>query len=424
MRVLYFIYDFLFIIGFIIYLPVYVWRKKVNLVSLREKLGFISRVSKEQAIWIQVVSVGEVNLIGSLIKRLREVYNYPIVLSTTTLTGNITARKQYSHLAEIFFFPFDITFVLEKVLKIIKPKMFIAVETEIWPNLFYCLNKKGIPIAIINGRISDKAFSKYKLIKPFLGKVLNKCKYIAVQNEIYKDRFLTLGADEERIVISGNMKFESISVDESKLLRVKERYLPVLKKKNGLIFIAASTHAPEEEIILGVYRDMLKINPDLVLVIAPRHPERVSSVEKIISSYGFDSVAISKISSGDTVGNNVFIIDSVGELLYFYSLSDICFVGGSFANIGGHNILEPIYFLKPTFFGPYMENFRDIEEVVLNKGAAIKIQNIEELKMVLLRLAKDTALRDNLRNKCIKVFEEEKRSLDNNLEIIAKSFSS
>ena len=409
MRLLYFIYDFFFILGFIIYSPIYFWRKKINLISLREKLGFISRVSKDPAIWIQVVSVGEVNLIGNLIKRLKEVYNCPIILTTTTLTGNFTARKQYSHLAEIFFFPFDITFIIKKAIRIIKPKIFVAVETEIWPNLFDYLNRKDIPVIIINGRISDKAFRKYRIIKPFMKEALSKCQYIAVQNEIYKQRFLALGANEEKVIISGNMKFESIYTDEIKLLDTKKRYLPLLKKKDNIILIAASTHAPEEEAVLEIYKDILKLAPELILIIAPRHPERTLSVEKSIISFGFKAVRTSDIDFNSTYENTVFLIDTVGELLYFYSISDICFVGGSITNTGGHNILEPIYFLKSTLFGPHMENFCDIEEVVLKKGAAIKFRDIDEFKIILLRLVKDVALRRNLRNRCLEVFEEEKR---------------
>lgn len=421
MRLIYFIYDFFFILGFIIYSPIYFWRKKINLISLREKLGFISRVSKDPAIWIQVVSVGEVNLIGNLIKRLKEVYNCPIILTTTTLTGNFTARRQYSHLAEIFFFPFDITFIIKKVIRIIKPKIFVAVETEIWPNLFDYLNRKDIPVIIINGRISDKAFRKYRIIKPFIKEALSKCQYIAVQNEIYKQRFLALGANEEKVIISGNMKFESIYTDEIKLLDIKRRYLPLLKKKDNIILIAASTHASEEETVLEIYKDILKLAPELILIIAPRHPERTLSIEKSIISFGFKAVKTSDIDFNSTYENTVFLIDTVGELLYFYSISDICFVGGSITNTGGHNILEPIYFLKSTLFGPHMENFCDIEEVVLKKGAAIKFRDIDEFKIILLRLVKDAALRRNLRNRCLEVFEEEKRSLDNNLGVIAKS---
>lgn len=418
--VLFLIYDFLFILGFIICLPVYIWRRKISILGLREKLGFIRNIEGGKTIWIQVVSVGEVNAIDNFIRRLKRQSNYSLVVSTTTLTGNVIARRKYSHLAKVIFFPLDISFIVKKVIKIINPQIFIAVETEIWPNLFRNLSKRNIPIVIVNGRISDKAFRRYRLIKPVIRKILNRCSSIGVQNENYKKRFLSLGADKQRIILSGNMKFESISIDQNSLRKIKETYIPILKKENKFLFVSGCTHPGEEEIILSVYKDIFADFSDIILLLAPRHPERISSIEKIVRAKGFNPIRISKASDGSFFDKkNVYLLDTIGELLYFYSLADICFVGGSLSNNGGHNILEPIYFLKPTLFGPHMDNFPDVEETVLEKGAGIKIRDADELKEILLRLIKDKALRDNLSNKCREVFEKEKTSLDKNLQIIS-----
>jgi len=423
MEILFLIYDFIFCLGLIVYLPLHLWRKKMTPLALREKLGLISSKEIKNSIWIQVVSVGEANLIGNLIKRLRESQDSPIVISTTTLTGNRIARKRYSHLAKIIFFPFDLSFIVKRVIKVIKPRVFIAVETEIWPNLFYRLKKKKIPIVIINGRISDKAFKRYRLIRPFMKGVLRKCDYIGVQNPLYEERFLFLGADPKKIVTSGNMKFESILIDEDKLRQKQEKYKPILKKDGNKLLVAASTHEPEEEIIIDIYKDIFKSPGGITLLIAPRHPERVSQIEKIIRLASFNPVRMSKVEENLRDKRNVFIADTVGELIYFYSIADICFVGGSLSKDGGHNILEPIYFLKPTIFGPNMDNFTDIEEIVLEKGAGIKVRSREELGEVLLGLVSDTALKNNLRNRCREVFEGEKKSLNNNLNIILKYLS-
>ena len=420
MSILFFIYDFVFILGFLAYLPVYAWKKKITFFALSQKFGFLKNLSLERSIWIQVVSVGEANLIGNLINRLKEVYDYPIVISTTTLTGNRIAKIKYSHLAKVIFFPLDVSFIVRRVLNMVKPKIFIAVETEIWPNLFWNLRKKNIPIIIVNGRISDKAFKRYKLIRPIIKRVINKCSYIGVQSKTYKERFSYLGAGEEKIIISGNMKFESIFVDQESLLKAKDKYLPVLKQKDNVLFIAASTHPPEEKIIVDVYSDILKSLGGVNLVIAPRHPQRVAAIEKVIRFRGFNPVRTSKILSVSGTKNDVFIVDTIGELLYFYSIADVCFVGGSLSEDGGHNILEPIYFLKPTVFGPHMDNFRDIEETVLEKGSGIKVRDTVELSHVLLGLIRDKALRDNLRDKCHKVFVDERRGLEKNLQIILK----
>ncbi|MCQ9205920.1 MAG: hypothetical protein NG737_06380 [Omnitrophica bacterium] len=421
MNTLYLIYDFVFILGFIIYLPVYILRRKITFRALKEKLGFITRVNNpEGVIWIQVVSVGETNLIGNLIRKLKEQSNLPLVISTTTLTGNKIARKNYSQFAKIIFFPFDVSFIVEKVIKIIKPKLFVAVETEIWPHLFRCLHKSGIPIIIINGRISKGAFSRYKLIRPLVKKVLSKCRYIGVQNEEYKQKFIFLGAENKKVILTGNMKFEGISVDKNILLKVQEKYSRSLKKQDKIILIAASTHSPEEEIILSVYKDIIKSVKNVVLFVAPRHPERVHLIEKIIQAEGFEPIRISQMNGYAYQTKHVLLVDTIGELLYLYDIADVCFVGGTLSNDGGHNILEPIYFSKPTVFGPSMDNFLDIQEVVLKKGAGIKVATKNELLQVLSMLVNDRSLRENLQNRCRDVFEDEKESLENNLQLIFK----
>ncbi|MCK4912206.1 MAG: hypothetical protein KAS05_00620 [Candidatus Omnitrophica bacterium] len=422
-EILFLIYDFIFCLGLTIYLPLHLYRKKMTLLALREKLGFISVREIKNSIWIQVVSVGEANLIGDLIRRLRESQDLPIIISTTTLTGNRIAKKRYSHLAKVIFFPFDFSIILARVIKIIKPKIFIAVETEIWPNLFYRLRKKKIPIVIINGRISDKAFKRYCWIRPFMRGVLKKCDYIGVQNSLYKERFLFLGADPKKIIVSGNMKFESILIDKDKLRQKQEKYKSILKRGGNKLLVAASTHEPEEEIIIDIYKDIFKSPGGITLIIAPRHPERVSKIGKLIQLASFNPVKMSKVEENLGDKRSIFIADTVGELLYFYSIADICFVGGSLAKSGGHNVLEPIYFRKPTVFGPNMDNFLDIEEIVLEKGAGIKVRNREELAEVLLGLVSDTALKNTLANRCDEVFEGEKKSLGNNLDIILKRLS-
>lgn len=421
MNTLYLIYDFVFILGFIIYLPVYILRRKITFKALKEKLGFITPVNNsEGVIWIQVVSVGEASLVGNLIRKLKEQYNFSLVISTTTLTGNKIARKNYSQFAKIIFFPFDLSFIVNKVIKIIKPKLFVAVETEIWPNLFYCLDKRGIPIVIINGRISKSAFSRYKLIRPIVKKVLSKCRYIGVQNEEYKQKFIFLGAENKKVILTGNMKFEGISVDETTLLKVREKYIRSLKKQDKVILIAASTHFPEEKIILSVYKDIVKSVKNIVLFIAPRHPERAHLIEKIIQAEGFEPIRTSQMNGYTYQAKHVLLVDTIGELLYLYDIADVCFVGGTLSNDGGHNILEPIYFSKPTVFGPSMDNFLDIQEVVLKKGAGIKVATKNELRQVLSMLVNDRSLRENLQNRCRDVFEDEKESLENNLQLIIK----
>lgn len=426
MKILLLLYDCILFLGFVVYLPVYIWRKKITLSAFRQKLGFIKNTAAGKTIWIQVVSVGEAHIIGNLIKKIRERYDDKIIVSTTTLTGNKIAKSKYSDCAQIVFFPLDLSIVVRHFIRVFKPRIFIAVETEIWPNLYSQLASRKIPIVIINGRISDQAFKRYKLIRPVLKKIINKCSHIAVQNEMYKERFCFLGADEDKIVVSGNMKFESILIDQKVSANIKRVYEPILKGSDKLLFIAGCTHPGEEEALLEVYKDVVEPSGNFRFLIAPRHPERVAAIEKLVRIKGFEPFRISQISNYFLQGvnksrNPVFILDTIGELLYFYSLADICFVGGSLSSDGGHNILEPIYFGKPTIFGRHMDNFLDVEEVVLEKGAGIKVADKEQLRQILLRLVKDEALRRNLSSRCREVFQQERQSLDKNLKIVLQS---
>ncbi|MFH1505313.1 MAG: glycosyltransferase N-terminal domain-containing protein [Candidatus Omnitrophota bacterium] len=422
---LYLIYNFIFLLGLIIYLPIYFWRGKIDFSALKQKLGFIPQIEGGQAIWIQAVSVGEVILVEDLVKEVKEIYNCPIVISTTTLTGNKIAREKYLSLAKVIFFPLDMSFILRRVLKKIRPKIFIAVETEIWPNLFKFLSKKNVPIVMINARISDKAFSRYKIIKFFMKRILNKCNYIGVQNQTYKERFVFLGAKENKVIVSGNMKLGGVVVDTQSFARDRAKYLPILKKENSLLLIAASTHSPEESIIIKIYSDIIKVSDKVTLLIAPRHPNRAGEIEKIVKSNGFNPIKMSKVdlsyglvSKG--MAKRVYIADTIGQLMFFYSISDICFVGKSLVCYGGQNILEPVYFSKPTVFGPNMSNFAEIERVVLEKKAGIRVKNEQELKEVLLKLVQDEPLRDSLSKRCPEVFEKGKQSLESNLGLIFK----
>lgn len=425
MFILYLIYDILFIIGFLLYLPLGFLRKKINFFSLREKLGFIP-FKEEKSIWIQAVSVGEVLLLGNFIEKLREKFNSTIILSTTTLTGRKVAEKMYKGKVKIFFFPLDISFIIKKVLKKINPKIFIAVETEIWPNLFFRLKKNNISVIIINGRISQNAFIRYKKVKFFIKEVLSYCRYLGVQDKSYRDKFLALGAEEEKTIITGNMKFDAVKVAKSDLERVLLPYQDFLrdfKNTTKTLIVAGSTHWPEEVVIIKALKFALNYFSGISLIIAPRHPHKVPLIEKEIKENSFLPVRLSKIKRKETTpygARIIYLLDTVGELLAFYWLADICFVGGSLFPFGGHNILEPLYFSKPVIFGPFMDNFSDIERIVLEHSAAIKADK-ENFSEVLFRLIGDRSLREKLSQRATFIFQEERRSLENNFNLLIKA---
>ena len=416
------LYNCAFIFLGVWYMPFCILRKKFTFKDLLEKLFIVSpRLGQKESIWVQAVSVGEVLAVRTLLHRIKEEFNCRIVVSTTTITGKRVADKVFGLWADIVFFPFDITFVLEKAVRILNPKLFIAVETEIWPNLFFMLKKRGIPIIILNGRISDRAYFRYKRVKSITGKVLSLCSYIGAQNDYYRERFISVGAAEDKVHISGNIKFSNFDVKEDVLSSFKKRYIDILKGRSKYLFIAASTHSPEERIILNVFKD-LALRFKLSLLIAPRHPERAKEVEREAESIGFAPAMISSLKEGYTAASpkNVFILDTVGELFYFYSLCDVCFVGGSLVNYGGHNILEPIYFHKPTIFGPYMDNFKEIEKVALNNNAAVKVKDGNELKFYIEKIILDGSFRKKLVLNASGVFKKQKQVLENNIEVIAR----
>lgn len=410
------LYDIFFTLGLIIYFFHHLYHKKITFKVLAEKLTFYSiKREKEKNIWFHGVSVGEVLLLRNLIATLKK--NYKITISSTTLSGKTTASKSYPS-CKVIYFPFDLSFCVKRAIKLINPKIFISLETEIWPNLYYHLKKRNIPVIILNGRISDKAFRWYKKVRWIMRKILKNVDFIGVQNQKYKERFLFLGADEEKIEVLGNLKFSSLSLDERKLLSFQKKF-SFLKKEEKLLIIAGSTHHPEEEIILEIYKNLTSKYNFLHLFIAPRHIERVSFLEKKIKEKGFHPVRISKgISSFKD--KDIFLLDTVGDLFYFYSIADICFVGGSLINYGGHNILEPLYFSKPTLFGPFMENFKDIEDEVLSKKAAIKVKDKKDLEKMLERLIEDSSLREDLKRNASFLFKESKIILKKNLEVIKR----
>ncbi|MFO8053018.1 MAG: 3-deoxy-D-manno-octulosonic acid transferase [Candidatus Omnitrophota bacterium] len=414
-ELLFLFYDITFSIGFLLYLPFYCLRKKIIISSLFKKLGFFLPTFK-RSIWIHAVSVGEINLIEPIVNKLMVSLNYPIIISTTTLTGNRVAVKKYQGSAKIIYFPLDISFIIKRFLKKIDPIVVIAAETELWPNFILRLRKKNIPFLIINGRISDRAFRRYQSIKPFMKKILSGCSRIGVQNKKYQKRFIDLGAKPGKVPVTGNLKFNSIHPEKKLVEEAKKEYSTVLKPGTKDLFLAASTHSPEEKIVLTIYKE-LYLKHNLSLLIAPRHPGRVASIEKNILAEGFRPVRISKISQTSYKKNDVFILDSVGQLLYFYSICDICFVGGTLSGSGGHNILEPIYFLKPVIFGPSMENFSDIALKVLESSAGIQVESSQQLKEELIILLKNKNKRIDYADAATDVFKKED-SLGQNFKMI------
>ncbi|MDO8661935.1 MAG: 3-deoxy-D-manno-octulosonic acid transferase [Candidatus Omnitrophota bacterium] len=375
-------YDLIFLIFTLIYLPIYLFKGKFHHGFL-SRLGILPKdLHLDRPVWIHAVSLGEAISIRGLVEELRKAYPYKkFVFSTVTPTGNKIARELARSGDLVTYLPLDFSFTVRNVINRINPGLFIIAETEIWPNLITYLHMRDIPIVTVNGRISDTSFKGYSAIKFLISPILNKVKLFCLQSESDAARLRRLGVSNDKIKVTGNMKF-----DKSDDADFRNDYTDY-RLKLGLdpldkLLAAGSTHPGEEEIILTVYKSLLNEFSHLRLLIAPRHPERTSAILLLIERFGLQAVKISDLNSQTRKPANlrgIFILDTVGDLMHFYSAADIVFVGGSLIKRGGHNILEPASLGKPVIFGPHMFNFRDMVKMFLDDNAAIMARTQEEL---------------------------------------------
>jgi 3-deoxy-D-manno-octulosonic-acid transferase len=429
------LYDLIFIIFALFYLPVYFLRRKFHSGFLMRLGIFPEKRRKEfsgkRPIWLHAVSVGEALASRSLLESLhREYPKRPILISTVTPTGNRIARSLAGEKDAAIYLPLDISFIVNRVLSFIKPSLFIIAETEIWPNLISSLRKRKVPIIVVNARISDGSYKGYRLIKFSLRHILRKINLFCVQTETDCLRLLSLGVEKEKIKITGNMKFDNTDYTDKRNTDYADKYRSTLElKQNDRLLVAGSTHPGEEEIILAAYRDLLTEFPELRLLIAPRHPERSGRLESIIQKFGFQTARISQLealklakspSKDKQQGNkqSVFLLDTIGRLMYFYAIADIVFVGGSLIKKGGHNILEPAVFAKPVLFGPWTFNFRDITSLFLKHKASFLVRNQGELKEGIKNLLLNPAAAQELSQRAKELIGQNQGATKRNLEYI------
>jgi len=384
------LYDLIFLIFALVYLPIYLFKGKFNRGFLN-RLGILPRnLDLDKPIWIHAVSLGEAISVRGLAEELRKVYpNKKLVISTVTSTGNKIAKTICRSGDLVIYLPLDFSFTVRMAINKINPSLFIIAETEIWPNLISYLYKKRVPIVTVNARISDNSFKGYSAIIFLIKPILNKISLFCAQTEVDAERLKQLGVGPDKIKVTGNLKFDRLVLFKASGSRQKLGLDPSEK-----LLVAGSTHSGEEEIILEAYKDLLKEFSGFKLLIAPRHPERTSEVGKVIIKKGFYPLRVSQLDLPSSVlrfPSPVFILDTVGSLMDFYAAADIVFVGGSLIKKGGHNILEPASLGKPVIFGPHMFNFRDIAGMFLNDNAAIKVETSKELEGSIRELLKDNS---------------------------------
>jgi 3-deoxy-D-manno-octulosonic-acid transferase len=397
---MYFIYTFFLLVGLALAAPYYLLKTEGYGPSLADRFGRLKTPQLHKSIWVHAVSVGEVKAVQQLLDRLRQAYpNTPLVLSTTTLAGHKLARDRADVLNHVFYFPFDLPWTLRRTLDRIDPALVIVAETEIWPNFLRACRERGVPVHMVNGRISDRSLPRYRLIGGWLKRVLGDYTVLGMQSEIDRNRIEMLGANVKKVRVFGNLKYDALSSDSA-----LEPELASFLHSMPLLWIAASTKPTEEEIILDAFAHVRQQHPRLRLLIAPRRPQRFDEVEKIIKARGFECMRRSNLKMREPV--EVLLLDSIGELSATFAHATVVFVGGSIAPLGGHNVLEPAAFSKPIIFGPHMENFRDISELFIKAGAAIQIKTADELGPALQRVLDNGDLATELGTKARRIVEQ------------------
>ncbi|MEW6076072.1 MAG: 3-deoxy-D-manno-octulosonic acid transferase [Candidatus Omnitrophota bacterium] len=374
------LYDIIFFCVAACYLPVYALRRKFH-PGFLARLGVLPKdLQLDNPIWIHAVSVGEAMAIRGLYETLKTRFpGKKFVISTVTPTGNTVVRHFVKGDDFVCYLPLDISAIVRRVIERIRPSIVVIAETEFWPNIISYLHRKKIPIMVVNGRISDRSFKGYLFSKVLVRPILRKISLFCVQTETDYQRLRRLGVDESKLAVTGNMKFDKLAVSPHITTGITRESLQIAG--DAKVFLAGSTHPGEEEIILRAFAELGGTFPSLRLILAPRHPERAAEVARKVTRHGFEPVAISAQASmvSSPKEEKIFIIDTIGQLLAFYALSDIVFVGGSLVRKGGHNILEPALLGKPVLFGPYTFNFRDITEEFLKHRAAVLVRNEQEL---------------------------------------------
>jgi len=361
--------------------------------GLTQRLGWLpTRLTEEcldgQTVWVHAVSMGEVNAVVPLVQELKaRAPHLRLVVSTVTQTGKETVTRRLEGLARHIYFPLDFPFVVRKVLDTIRPQLVLIVETELWPNFLTAVAARGIPCALVNGRLSTDSFRGYLWLRPFFARIMRTFSLCLMQTDRDVERILALGADPGRVVRTGNLKFDQTPFEFS------ADTIQLGIQTHEELFVAGSTHPVEEEAVLDCYRRLLDIAPSLVLVVAPRHIERAADLEATARARGFAVFRRTALERQAVAprGPRVVLLDTRGELAALYRQATLVFVGGSLVPIGGHSPLEPAISGKAMVFGPHMDHFAEVADLLVSQGAAIRIRDGAEMAVPFARLLKDRA---------------------------------
>lgn len=413
------------LIAYLLYLPftAYWLIRAVGNATYRHKIGQrfgFSYPALSESIWVHAVSVGEVVAAEPLIRALLERFpDRPLLVTTVTPTGASRANKVFGDRIVHSYIPFETLFAVNRFFRRVDPAIALILETEIWPNLYEACGVRNIPLVLVSARISPRSVRSYRRLLPLFRETLSHGIVIAAQSKTDAQRFISLGASADRTQVTGNIKFE-IEVEAG----LQQKGADFRNRIFGArpVWVAASTHDGEEQQVLDAHKILLRSHPNLILVLVPRHPERFSHVSELISKNGLSHVARTEdIACADS--DQVFLGDTMGEMMMFYAASDIAFVGGSLVPIGGHNLLEPSALGVPIVFGPHYFNAPDIAELFIEQSACRTVENPDELAHTIAELLDDRALAAELGDRAKDVVTRNRGSLKQLLEVVSPLIS-
>ncbi|MGA2535805.1 MAG: 3-deoxy-D-manno-octulosonic acid transferase [Terracidiphilus sp.] len=408
-----FFYNLALLAGLLVGAPWWLWRMATTQKyreGLRERLGRVPLLKSRDnrpLIWVHAVSVGEVLAVSRLITELSDLLPECFVaVSTTTRTGQALARERFGR-DRVFYCPLDLPWVVRKYLNALQPRMLVLAETEFWPNLLSACFRRGIPVAVVNARISDRSWPRYRGLRWFWRPFLARVDRVLAQSEIDAERLKAIGCEPDRVSVAGNLKFDVRAAEEADATRVLKTLTPGLR-----LVVAGSTLEGEESALLEVWPRLLAADSRLAMVIAPRHPERFGTVAALLDTSGsgwarrsdWRSRAAEEMASLRPGG--IVLLDSIGELASVYSLASVAFVGGSLIPAGGHNPLEPAQFGVAIVMGPHYANFRAITDDLLAHNG-IEISPKDELGWALIRLLQDEKAAGAMGERARQVFAQQ-----------------
>ena len=424
----------LYQMGLLVFGAVYLMARLIKgrgLPGLRERLALYAPEQRRRLegmrrpIWIHLVSVGEVMAARPFVEEMRRRFpEKEWVVTTVTPTGREVAQKQLrDSRTEVIYLPWDLGPVVEWAIKTVRPALFLSFETELWPVLFDTLGRAGIPVAVVNGRISPRAYRRYLWVRPLMRRVLSPVGLFLTQSPQDARRYAALGAAKDRVVVSGNVKWDLRQEKNGDSGKAEELRCLIGLKPGQSLWVAGSTHPGEENEVLHAY-DSLRVKfPRLKLVIAPRHPERATWIEQEIEvtpAEGWKSVRYSKLKQGTAPGGpeTVLILDTVGDLADFYRIADVVFMGGSLVPHGGHNLAEPASLSRPILSGPHLQNFQAISEALLQAKGMMIVQTSKELGQAVSRVLSAPAQAAEMGARARAVFQENQGAVKKTADLI------